>query len=154
MCAVCAATSPAAASSASTEVSMPRTARTSSASSVATISAATSPIPSATPQKPWFDSASGTAVTRPTATLRSARAACSTRTPESLMRSIPFEPLGLLAQHLDGADGRRGLPGDPLGEGDDRDHDRGRDEHDQDPEHETHVPASRRGEHQGHDERG
>ena len=106
----------------------------------ATISAATRPMTSATPRSRGSTARAGGGH-RPTATLRSARAACSTRTPESLMRSIPSRPVGLLAEHSTALDGGRGLPGDPLGEDDDRDDDRGRDQDDQDAEHETHVPA-------------
>ena len=76
----------------------------------------------------------------PTATFRSARAACRIRTPESLIRAIAGELVGLPAHDLDGLDRRLRLLGDPQREQHDRDHDhRGDRDHD-DAEHDAELP--------------
>ena len=84
----------------------------------------------------------------PTATFRSARAACRIRTPGVVDPADAAELGRLLAHHLDRPLGHLGLAGDPVREQHDRDHDhRGHGDHD-DAEHEARQPpAARRDQH-------
>ena len=90
------------------------------------------------------------AVTCPTATFRSARAACRIRTPESLIRAMPPSSAVCCAHHLDRLLGRPRLPGDPAREHHDRDHDRRGDRDHHDAERDPDLPLRRRRNHCRH----
>ena len=141
------ATLPATSSRAPTDFLMSPTVLTSTISRPATASATTRPITSATAQASWLVKAAN-ANHLPTATLRSARAECRIRTPESLIRPIPASPSVCARTFSTPVHGGPRLGGDLPRQHHDRDHDRRRHRGHDDPEHEPDVPTGGSTDHQ------